>query len=66
MVQPSSDDNLKLNRRIFLQFTAATSAVSAGLAALALKTDALAQQATSAGSVRGDDNFADRYPYINP
>lgn len=40
-----SDKERKLNRRVFLQHTAAVSATTAGLYGIALKTDALAEVA---------------------
>lgn len=66
-MSPASDDDLKLNRRRFLEYAAATTAVSASVAAIAMKTDALAQQQQqpllTVNGARGD---GERYPYSNP
>jgi hypothetical protein len=64
MPPKSPDDELKLTRRLFLQHTAAAAAVaSAGLASIALKTDALADVTplTTFGDGRGDGM---PYPYL--
>ena len=56
-----SDDEQKLNRRIFLQYSAMVSATTAGLAGIALKTDALAQVAQVTKAFSGDGPSP--YPY---
>jgi hypothetical protein len=38
-----SDEELKITRRLFLQHAAVVSAMSAGIAGIALKTDAVAR-----------------------
>jgi hypothetical protein len=64
-MQPKSpDDELKLTRRLFLQYSAAaTVATSATLAGVALKTDALADEPLKVGfdGGRGDGM---PYPYL--
>jgi hypothetical protein len=58
------DDELKLTRRVFLQHTAAAAAIaSAGLASIALKTDALAQATPQTVSFDGRGDGMP-YPYL--
>lgn len=60
-----SDDELKLNRRRFLQHTAVATAASATWHSVAMKTDALAEQAAESAP-RGDDNTIIPYQYSTP
>lgn len=63
MADNVSDDELKLNRRLFLQYAAAASATSAVVYGIALKTDALAQEVNATESGRHDTTGP--YPYHN-
>jgi hypothetical protein len=58
-----SNDEQKLNRRSFLQYSAAISATTAGIACIAHKTDALARPPLN--SARPDDRGGSPYPYQN-
>ena len=58
-----SDDERKLNRRVFLQHSAIVSAATAGLCGIALKTDALVQAAQEqVKAIRTDGPSP--YPYL--
>jgi hypothetical protein len=59
-----SDDELKLNRRLFLQHSAMISA-TAGLCGIAMKTDALVQaEQQQVKAIRSDGPSP--YPYLDP
>ncbi|MGV3486086.1 MAG: hypothetical protein ACO1RT_16840 [Planctomycetaceae bacterium] len=60
-----SDNEQKLTRRIFVQYSAAIAASSSMVCAVALKTDALAQvQGKLSVALPGDDNGMP-YHYVN-
>ena len=59
-----SDEELKLNRRVFLQHSAVVSVTAAGICGIALTTDALAQVAQAEPkSIRSDGPSP--YPYLD-
>ena len=62
--QQVSVDEQKLSRRVFVRYSAAIAASSSVVCAVALKSDALAQQAKLAVTLPGDDNGMP-YHYIN-
>jgi hypothetical protein len=66
MPTSSADDDLKLTRRRFMQYAAATSAATAGVAAIAMKTDAVDQQRPLVLTSNGIPGDGERYPYSNP
>ena len=66
MQNTSSDDELRLNRRRFLQYAAATTAVTASVAAIAMKTDALADVQQQNVTLNGGPGGGERYQYSTP
>lgn len=62
MNNPSTEDELQLNRRKFLQFAATASAATAEAFGIAMKTDALAQ-VIEPRSVRHNGDEGMPYPY---
>jgi hypothetical protein len=60
MTQRESDEQRKVTRRVFIQYTAAASAAAAGASGMSLKTDALAQQNTAFIII---DDGTMSYPY---
>jgi hypothetical protein len=60
-----SDDELKLNRRLFLQQTAVATATGAAACGIAMKTDALAQPQPLSADVLdpGSENIVIPYLY---
>lgn len=63
-----TDEERRLSRRLFLKHASVATAGSAAVAAVALKTDALAQQGANLQSVgpRGNNPPGMPYPYMNP
>jgi hypothetical protein len=63
-----SDEELKLNRRLFLQQTAVATATAGACYTIAMKTDAIAQQQQNAPGVRelGGENIILPYLYSQP
>lgn len=67
MVQENPDDDLKLNRRIFLQHTAVATATGAALVGISQKTDALlAEPSPALRTLSGSDPLDNLYGYHNP
>lgn len=58
-----SDEELKVNRRLFLQHSAMATAMSGALYSVAMKTDALAQNVPQ---TLGDPVTNLPYPYFQP
>lgn len=59
------DDELRLNRRLFLQHSAAAAATTAAFYSIALKTDALSR-ASAVEKVGGGRGDGMPYPYYEP
>lgn len=59
-----SDDELKLNRRVFLQHSAVLSVATAGICGIAIKTDAMAQ-ADQAEPKKVKSDGPSPYPYLD-
>ena len=59
-----SDDELKLNRRVFLQHSAVVSVTAAGICGIAIKTDALADAAQADRKTVISDGPSP-YPYLD-
>lgn len=63
----SSDEELRMNRRLFLRHSATATAMSAVWCSVALKTDALARaQYDQAQSLRSGFGSGMPYPYFDP
>lgn len=63
MIPQISGEELKLNRRLFLQHAATATAVSATLYSVAMKTDAIAQVPVAQFAARGTGDGMP-YPYV--